>query len=469
MKQEKKEDNENMNYVKPISSSVTKERLNKYDKKFRKSSFKTMARNTVTTIGPDQCIDSERLSDITHIFLNTVKKKDVKATNQQHSGRCWMFAGLNMFRHSLINALDLDNFEFSETYLFFYDKLERCNTFLTYFMDKDSSVISMYTDRFTEHMLLNHMNDGGWFSSFINLVKKYGVVPKSAMPETYSSGYTDTLNTVLHDILYSAAVNMTKIKSRKRREEYKEKLMNQIYDSMVIFLGHPPKNFTWYYTNSEGESFAHSDITPQKFTELIFQDTNLDDFVVLSHIPVKECKYGELYEVEGTKNVVEGQNCTVLNLPINELKKYAKKSLISKIPVWMSGDVGKGFDYDHMALDDKLVDKSQIFGKNLPVSKGERINMFDLTASHAMCFTGFNENEQKNTLTWQIENSWGYYDNETPGIDGFLCATDEWFTNNVLQVAVHKRMLSNKHKQCLNKKAHLITPWNNMAPALYSR
>lgn len=449
--------------------SISKEQLKLFDVDFKKSEKNLMARNAVMSVGPDYtCINSDRLDNITHIFLNSVKKKDVKATDQGHSGRCWMFAGLNVFRHTIINALNLENFEFSETYLFFYDKLERCNTFMSYFLDKPNNELSKpELSRYTETMIRDFMSDGGWWSNFANLIKKYGVVPKTAMPETWSSGDSDMLNKVLNDIILGASVKMLK-HEEKDRYKIKEDTMKQIYDSLVIFMGHPPKKFTWYFTDEDGESSAHSDITPQQFTDIFFKEIDIDDYVILTHIPSEHYKFYEKYEVENTKNIVEGKNCTIINVPMHELSEHTRKSLTSNIPVWFSGDVSKGFEPSHMALDDKLIDKSLMFGKTESISKGQNIDLFNLSANHAMTITGYNENDKHEIINWQIENSWGYHDHETPGQDGFMCATNDWFNDNVIQICVHKNMLSRKLSKLLTKQPTMVVPWTNMAPALKS-
>ncbi len=95
-----------------------------------------------------------------------------------------MFAGFNMIKPVLMNNLELDDFEFSQIYLQFWDKMEKANKFLECmieFRDRD------LMDRDVVFLLQDPCPDGGYFENFADLVGKYGVVPKEAMAETASS------------------------------------------------------------------------------------------------------------------------------------------------------------------------------------------------------------------------------------------------------------------------------------------
>lgn len=458
-------------YKKPDNKNVKqldKKWLEKLGEEFSENPKLIMARNTVTTVGPDYaCIDPERIREITHIFLNTVKKKDVRATNQGQSGRCWMFAGLNAFRHHLINAMNLDNFEFSAVYPFFYDKLERCNTFLEYFVNNHQAIKNIDDNRLAVYYIELFMSDGGWWNTFTNLVKKYGVVPKDAMQETASSFYSEEMDTIILDILVSTINFFSKIKNEEERRKEKELAMKRIYNCLVMFLGNPPKTFTWFFSDEDGVSKSITNITPQKFTELFFtNEQSLDDFVVLTHFD-QNAKYpiNQMYEIHDTKNVYEGKNLVMLNLPIEDLKNYTIKSLERKIPVHFGADVRRGFSYEHMALDEKLFNKSLLFGENREMTKGEKLNLRNIGGVHAMLFTGFNISESGKVLNFQVENSWGYIDNQIPGADGFYCATVDWFERNVTEVVIHKALLSPRVRKYLDRKPIMIDPWGNVAPA----
>ena len=444
---------------------INPEFIQKCEDEFNENPVNIIARNTVVAIGSMlSTTNSNRVNHINHIFLNTIKKKNLKSTNQGRSGRCWMFSGLNMFRHSIIKSLNLDNFEFSETYLFFWDKLERSNRYLKWFINH--SDIEPKDEAF-KFIVEEYIGDGGWWNMFSNLVTKYGLIPICAMKETFQSNDSDDMNQILNTCLQSCANYIFKNRhlSSEEVEEIREKTMKQIYSILVKFLGEPPKKFRWSYTNDEDESTILSDLDPMSFMNLVIPGINMKDFIVLTHLPGK-LNERKMYEVKYTNNIYEGDNFSFLNLSINELSKYASNSILSGFPVWFAADVRKDFNPYHSALDDKLTDESIVFGNNYDFSKGDQITFRHLQANHAMSLIGVNFGTDNKPESWQVENSWGYFDNETPGEDGFLYMSNSWFEKNVMQIVIHKNYLSRTILKLLNQKPIQLDPWDCVAPAL---
>ena len=442
--------------------------LQECDKEFYENPSNIISRNAIVSIGSMiSTTNSTRLNDIDHIFMNTIKKKNLKATNQGRSGRCWMFSGLNMFRHSVIEGLDLENFEFSETYLFFWDKLERSNTYLKWFIahpnvKPDDHAFNFIVDDF--------ISDGGWWNMFANLISKYGLVPKSAMKETFQSDDSDDMNNILNNKIQACANYLftNKNLTPEEKETERVKTVKGIYNVLVKFLGDPPKNgFRWSYETEESSNII-TNLEPKQFMNTVIPNVDIDDFVVLTHLPGK-LKENKLYEVNHTTNIYEGKNFRFLNLCMQDISKYASKSILAGMPVWFASDVSKDFNPYHSTLDDKLVDEQIVFGTNHTFTKGDRITFKNLSSNHAMTLIGLNIGSNNEPESWQVENSWGYFDNETPGQDGFLYMSHSWFTKNVMQIVVHKHFLSRTVQQLLNQKVEYIDPWNCLAPALKVR
>ena len=439
--------------------------LQECEEEFNANPVNIVSRNAVVAMGSMiTTMNSNHTNHINHVFMNTIKKKNLKATNQGRSGRCWLFSGLNMFRHSIIKALGLDNFEFSETYLFFWDKLERSNRYLRWFIDHPNVEAK---DEAFKFIVEDYTGDGGWWNMFANLVSKYGLVPISAMKETFQSDDSEDMNQILNTCLQSCANHIYNNRgmSKEKVEEIREETMKQIYSILVKFLGEPPKKFRWAYTNEEDESTIISDLDPITFMNLVIPGVDMKDFVVLTHLPGK-LEEGKTYEVKYTNNVYEGDNFCFLNLSINELAKYASKSILSGFPVWFAADVRKDFNPYHSALDDKLSSDNLVFGDIYDFSKGDQITFRNLQANHAMSLIGLNIGQDNKPESWQVENSWGYFDNETPGEDGFLYMSHSWFKKNVMQVVVHKNYLSRTLNKLLDKKPEQLDPWDCVAPAL---
>jgi bleomycin hydrolase len=420
--------------------------------------------NTVGTMFPT--INTSRVNNISHIFETSLKKKTTKATNQGASGRCWMFAGLNVFRHCLIDTLNLDNFEFSAVYLFFWDKLERSNTYLKWFIEHPSF---KFDDRDTEYMLGCYMNDGGWWNTFANLVNKYGVIPKDAMKETFLSEDSDSMNKIISDKLeqtvYYIFTNRNKL-NKKELDKIREKTVKEIYFILVKFLGEPPKKFNWIFKNHDEEVASMKNITPKAFLNMIIPELDLNEkFINLAHIPIPNIKLYNSYTIKYTNNVAEGKNCTLFTVPISDLSRYAMKSIDSGIPVWFVGDVSKCFNWIHSTLDDQMVDNKVIGEDKYNYDKSARILMKNVQGNHAMCLTGFTLDKNGIPESWQVENSWGSMDSEESGQDGFLYMSNTWFEKYVLQIVVHKNLLSRTIKKKLCNPSLYIYPWESVAPA----
>ena len=443
--------------------------LSECEQKFNQDPVNIITRNAVVSVGSFYTtMNSNRINQINHVFLNTVKKKALKATNQGHSGRCWMFAALNTFRHMIIKALELENFEFSEVYLFFWDKLERSNSYINWFITHPEYKPG---DRAFDYMISEHLSDGGWWESFANLVNKYGLIPQGAMKETFHSGDTDEMNSKIKELLDSCVNKIYNLRKKggKNRKTYFHKLrletMTQIYNTLVKFLGEPPKVFEWAFWNDREESTIINNLSPHTFKEMVIPNIDLHDFVTLAHVPTDGLKFGQKYSIMWTKNVEDGKNSTLLNVDTDDLARYAVASILSGMAVWFVGDIRKHFNFMHSTLDDQLDDGELIFGRPYKFQKGARITFRNVQGNHAMALTGVNVDHNQRPVNWQVENSWGYFDNEEPGMDGFLNMSHSWFKKYVIEIVVHKRFLSRSLQKMLTKEPILLEPWSSVAPA----
>jgi len=447
---------------------ITPNFLKQCEQDFKQDDANIIARNAVNSVGSMLAtINSDRTNEISYVFLNSVKRANLRATNQGASGRCWMFAALNTFRHILINAFQLQNFEFSETYLFFWDKLERSNWYLQWFLDNPQYSPG---DRSFDYMVDQYMSDGGWWNSFANLVAKYGLVPKEAMNETFQSDDSDDMNRIIKEQLDSC-VNFfcqNRQKARSVLEQHQKDTVQAVYNTLTKFLGHPPRTFGWTFTNIDHESNQILNMTPMAFMDMITPGIDIrNDFVSLAHIPDTGLSYYQKYSIKCTKNTIEGDGCELFNVPIDEMVKYATKSIDHKIAVWFVGDVKQSFNWFRSALDDQLDDHKTVFKPLHKFDKGSRIMMKNVQGCHAMALTGYNLNAKGQVVSWQVENSWGYFDHETPGQDGFLFMSHSWFEQYVTQLVVMKRLLSRNMKKKLNASVSVeLEPWDGMAPAV---
>lgn len=448
-------------------SSITTDFLEECNKNFNSNPLNVITKNSVTSAGVFfTSMNNDRINELNFLFPNSLKKKNVKTTNQGASGRCWIFAGLNMLRHPIINVCNLTDFEFSETYLFFYDKLEKANTYLHWFIENGNT--DMNSQEYN-YMLNTYMTDGGYFDAFFYLVKKYGLVPKTAMKETAHSGDSEDMNRIINSQLTSTANYIRKNYEKFSLEELQKIRVNTlkvVYNTLVKFLGTPPKKFDLLLETDE-ESEIFSKTTPASLFDFSNVITNFSEgFVTLTHLPAEKFVFYSPYVIKNTKTIYEEKDMMAINVPMDELVKYAMKCIDNKVPVWFACDVTKSFYGCY--LDDVLDSTNLMFEQPYEFEKGDRLTMRNVQANHAMTIIGYNLNERSQPVTWQVENSWGYFDSTVAGEDGTLTMSHSWFKKYVIEIVVPVKLLSRNIEKVLTQEPIVLEPWTNVAPALRS-
>lgn len=413
------------------------------DKEMNNKSYYGLHNNLLSEVS----IPSNQLIDNYYIFSNKINNRN-KVSNQGSSGRCWMFAGLNVIRHKFIEDLKLStSFEFSENYLLFWDKLERINYYLNVYQQLDTKNIEINSQLF-QHLLKDPLEDGGQWQMFVNLVNKYGLVPKTIFPETKHSSNTRGLNMVLTRKLR----DYCKLITEKKLDV--KKAMDEVFTLLVKFLGKPPNKFTWEYYDKENKYHKQVDITPQYF----YKNTNinLDNYVSITNDPRNE--YHQNYGVQYLNNVIEGGEVKYLNLEMDEIKNIVKKSINDNKPVWFGSDVGHFMHSKTHILSKNVFDIENYLDIEFKLTKKDRIELGDSLMTHAMCITGYNLDNYGVINRWEIENSWGNGVN-----DGYYVMSDKWMNEFVYQVIVEKKYLSNELLQQWDKEIKIrFNPWDPM-------
>jgi len=418
-----------------ISADNLKTYQTNYNKK-NKAISNVVANNPLTKLQ----VNREVCQQYQH-YYNVKTKPHPKVTNQKSSGRCWMFAALNVIRREVIRKYKIEDFEFSQSYLFFWDKLERLNYAMESIINTKKQDLG---SREVMHLLDDPTCDGGQWDMFCNLVRKYGLVPKTVYRETYHSSHSKELNAVLKRKFREYALKL------RDNPKLKEGYLSEIYSILCQFLGEPPKTFTWHY----GEKSIRG-LTPESFRDY-YVDFNVDDFVCLINDPRHD--YNKLYGVKYLGNVKEGNPVRYLNLEILELKKLALKSLEQNQTVWFGCDVMQHFDREQCAMDLKLVDNASLLGIKYGMSKKQRLQTGESLMTHAMVFTGA-RTDSDGVSHWQVENSWS----DTGPAKGFYNMSMEWFNEYVFEVVVKKSILTDEQRKFLDSKEITeLPPWDPM-------
>lgn len=112
----------------PLTGPLTTEVLNQLRTKFYADDRNVLAQNICTKANPiEACASRKILEESSHVFTHKIETEGKPMTNQKNSGRCWLFAILNVMRTSFMKQYNLDEFEFSQAYLFFWDKVCYCS------------------------------------------------------------------------------------------------------------------------------------------------------------------------------------------------------------------------------------------------------------------------------------------------------------------------------------------------------
>ena len=414
------------------------------------------------------------LMKVNYAYSHTMDKCP-KATSQDHSGRCWMFAALNAMRYVIIKNFNLnDRFELSEAYLFFYDKLERSH----YFLNK---MVEFRTEPPTEtrlHGMLTYfspMEDGGTWSFFTNLVNKYGIVPKTCYGENFNSSYSDEMNKIMHNRLieFVAYIRSTDRTDEQLRAEITDVMMPQLYALMAQFMGEPPKTFDWSY-HEVGETFEAvrdkgayhlvKDLTPQVFFhQYIDNELQTGKKVILRNDPRTTSEFYKSYTVEHFGNMVGGRPDVALNVPIEVLKDAAAQSIMNGRAVWFDCDVGKCMNDDKSLLSTEAFDYEGILNTTLEVSKADGLDLRMSAPTHAMLLVGVDmeDNDTTKINKWRVENSWGEWQSEDD--PGYLQMSDKWFQKYVYNVVVDLDLLPQEVQEAYlqNEFNPVVLPYND--------
>lgn len=440
-----------------MSYCISSESLTKFAEDFKASRVNQIAMNGVTANGIAKVAKNvESSRNNLHQFSLRLKNKGI--TSQKSSGRCWMFAALNCLRFKVIHDLNLENFELSENYTLFYDKLEKAN----FFLESIFATLEEKTDsRLINFLLRSPMQDGGQWDMISALIQKYGVVPKEAMPETVCSSGTMDTNKIVTEKLrgyaasirtrYAAGIDIDTLRAEK------EEMLNTVYRMLCICLGTPPATFNFEIRTKDDQFIAERGLTPKEFYDR-YVGVNLNEYISLINAPTDDKPYMRSYTVAYLGNVVGAAPVKYVNLPIDVLKKASIDQMKAGEPVWFGCDVGKMSDRDSgvMALD--LYDYEGLFDTKFDMSKAEMLDYNHSKMSHAMVFQGVDLDEEDRPIRWCVENSWG----QDCGEKGMYLMSDEWFDKYMYQVVVNKKYLPEEVVAAYNETPIELAPWDPM-------
>lgn len=417
----------------------------------------TIARNAATNAG----IDAAAFNRARYVTTPTTVSHRLdqwKVTAQKKSGRCWLFSSMNLLRDAARKTLGIKDFEFSQSYIFFWDKFERANWFLT---DMIATADQPLDSRLPQFLLADVLGDGGQWDMAVSLYMKYGLVPKEAMPESHSSSDTSRMNSQLKALLRRSALELRDSAARGATAEEldaaRERIMRDVWRILVISLGEPPVSFDWEWRDDAGEFHRTGILTPHEFYER-YVDIDLTRYVCLVDDPRPENPKGRAETVTHLGNVVGGREIRYINADMDTIKKLAAQTIAAGETVWFGADVSQQSDRSTGFLVEGIYDYSALFGVDLSSTKLQRVLSGESAMNHAMLFTGVDLDEDGTPRRWRVENSWG----EEPGDKGYFTMDDEWFTQYVFEVVVRADLLPEELRPALTEAPIELPAWDPM-------
>lgn len=436
---------------------VTVQNLDDFQKVYDQSPVLRAMSNALTenAVSDVVSVHGSRSADQFHF---SVEIPTLPAANQKSSGRCWIFAGLNVLREKIAKKYDLEEFELSQNYVAFWDKFEKINYMLESIIDlADRST----DDRVLCWVLQTGIQDGGQWDMLVNVIQKYGLVPKSAMEETFQSSNTGRMN---HLINRRMSIYASVIQKRYREgasheelERVKEQMLQEMYGFLCANFGVPPKSFDFEYTNKDKAYGIVRNLTPLQFLHEYVEGA-LDEYVSIINAPTQDKPFHRTYTVDYLGNVVGGRDVLYLNLEMDSLKELIVKQLQNQEVVWFGSDVSYEGNRKNGIWDDQAFDYDTAFGMSFDLTKEEGLEYWRSAMNHAMVITGVNLDENGKPNRWKIENSWG----DENGHKGYYLMSDTWFDHYVYQAVINKKYLTSQQMEELAQEPQHLNPWDPM-------
>ena len=395
---------------------------------------------------------SARSAGDTH-FSHRVRTKGI--TDQQQSGRCWLFTGLNVMRSRMITKYNLGAFEFSQSYCFFYDQLEKSNLFLQSAIDLAKLPMD---DKKVDWLFHNPLSDGGTFCGVQDVVTKYGLVPAEVMPETFSANNTGQMSTLIATKLREYGLELRAMVANgakaKALNDRKTQMLGTVYHMLSLCLGEPPVSFTWTRKDAQGNPVDTREYTPLSFYQTYVGADLKGNYVMLMNDPSRP--YHKNYTIDMDRHSYDGQQWTYLNLPMEEIKAMAIASIKDSTMMYYSCDVGKFLNSKTGVLSLGNFDYASLMGTTFPMNKADRIRTFASASSHAMTLVAVDLDANGKPKKWMVENSWG----PSSGYQGHLIMTDEWFDEYSFRLVVERKYVPAATLELLKQKPTVLPAWD---------
>ena len=440
-----------------MTKEINKEILADFNKNLNQDATNNVLKNSVAQVGIFQASENPEAKTILNPSFN-VTVDTGKVSDQKHSGRCWLFSALNTLRTDFAIKHNIKDFELSQNYLSFWDRLEKSNYFYQNILETADLPIE---DRKVNSIFTSPNGDGGFWQFAANLIKKYGVVPNYVMPETAVSNNTTEFDAILNKMLRKNGIELRQMvhdkASQSDIDQRIQEMLSEVYKVCVYSFGVPPTEFELSLHTDNDKLIEQATITPKEFLKRYFT-LNVDDYADLMNSPQETKKYHQVYAIDTSENMVGGDTQKFLNLPMDRLQELAIEQLKSNSPIWFGNDVLEDSDRKKGYLMSDIYQYDKLFGSDFKMDKAQRLDYKQGEVSHAMTITGVNlVNGQPNR--WKVENSWG----EGVGEKGYFVMDQQWFEDYVYDVVINKKFLTKEELAEYDKEPEILPAWDSLA------
>ncbi|KAL9133776.1 MAG: hypothetical protein Q9175_005048 [Cornicularia normoerica] len=404
----------------------------------------------------------------TQNFNIKIKLEGAPITNQRSSGRCWLFAATNVFRVAIMRRYNLKEFELSQSYLFFWDKLEKANHFLEQILDTTDEDLD---GRLVQTLMASPVGDGGQWDMVANLVEKYGLVPQTLYPDSHNAMNSSTMSSLITTKLRENALELRRLANkitnpRSTLGSVKDKMMQEIHRILTIMLGPPPnpnKDMIWEYYDKD-DNFGSLTTSPLNFAGELSSEASVeanrgaDVHELFSLVNDPRNTYGDLLSVSRLGNVIGMRGVRYVNVDMDTMKVACIAMLKAELPIFFGSDVGKFSDSKTGIMDTGLIDYELGFNIRLGLTKAQRLKTGESAMTHAMVLTAVHVDGDGKPVRWRVQNSWG----EGVGTKGWFVMSDAWLDEFVYQAVVDPKFVSKEIRNVLKKEPKMLPLWDPM-------
>ena len=443
-----------------MNREITLDLIKSFNEKYNENANNKLMESIITTNGiKNIAINKEAINRNINVF--SIELPKAKITDQKESSRCWAFAGLNLLKREVTKNLNkkLENFELSQNFLVFYDKLEKANNFYEQIIDfKDKDLL----DRELMQVLDWGLYEGGHWEYFVGLVKKYGIVPKEIMPETKDSENSEVYISILSGKIRRDAARLRKMLKDSNNiiqiRQAKQEMLKETYEMLCKILGQPPINFKYEYIDRNEKYNYLAELTPIEFFNQ-YVETSLSDYVMVANIPMHNKKYNLLYkEREDITNIIGNSSHSFLNMKVKDIKSLVVKSLRDSEPVYFACNIRKNNNKELKILDYEMYQYGKVLGIDLEMSKEELLDYREIRLQHMMLFVGVNIVDDK-IERWKVEDSYG----SQKGNQGYYIMNDNFFDKYVVECVINRKYMTKNQLKLFEQEPLVFDPWEPMS------